>query len=222
MTDENYPMTRVAANALVLATLVLAARLFAYAVAFVAGWRFGDDLMLLFVLATFAIAVGTLGTIVFGSALVVRTVQRRVHPRYVIALTVLVALWFVPFALPPPYLSGMTQSLRAADIDEAALVEFAAAARAQVAAAPPRVTHELRRELRALRNSQPRIVDRLPPDTRVVVDENDVYVWWGNRATGAYGIRVFDRGEPPAGAPDTMSTRERRYTPRVLLTQYHD
>lgn len=225
MTTTDYPMTRIAANALVLATLVLAARAVAFVVTFVAGWHFDTGLLLLVLLAGLATAVGVFGTAVFGFALVVQTLRRRVHPRYVTALVVIVALWIASFLLPPAYLSGMAWSLWAKGVDEKTLIDFAAASRARVPdAATSRVDRELRfgsDRLRVLQNSHRRIFETLPRDARVFIAADSVNISWGGSMPGTFGLAVYDRVEPSAISIEP-SAQYRRIAPRVFVSQHHD
>lgn len=225
MNDPAYPMTRVAANALMLALLLLAARLFVYVVGFVEGWRMASGLFELLIVAGIATWIGALGTVVFGLGLFVQTLRGRAHPRYISALVIMVALWFFSLLLPPAYRTGMTWSLWADGVDERSLVDFAAAARAQMAnARPASPNRELllgSTALQPLQNSHHAIFDKFPPSSNVDIAADSIDIHWGGFLIGIHGLTVFDRGPSPAQAPSDRRGRH-RVSPRVFTFDHYD
>ena len=224
MADASYPMTRVAANALMLALLLLVARLFGYAVDFVDGWRLDSDLFELTLVASIATLVGVLGAAFFGVGLLVQTLRGRAHPRYVTAFAVIVVLWFASLLLlPSPYRAGVTRSLWTGGVDERALVDFAAAVRA-LPAAPAHPGGELLLgsvALRSLQSAHRRIFDTLPHDASVDVAADRVDIHWGGLAIGVHGVSVADRGPSPAAEP-AIGAVVHRISPRVFLFDHYD
>lgn len=225
MSDQTYPMTRVAANALVLATVMLAARLFAYVAGFVEGWRLETDLFALMFVATIVTAVCAIGTLLFGLGLMAQTLSGRAHPRYVSALAAIVVLWFASLLLPSSYRAGMIWSLWAGGVDERRLVDFAAAVRAHVAApGPPRAVetnlHDLSRQLP--QNTHGGLFSRFPPHADVGVTPDRVTISWGGLMVGVHGVAVVDQGSSPAAEPADRSWRYRRLSPRVFTFDYFD
>ena len=228
MTDSHYPMTRVAANALMLALVLLAARLFAYVVGFIEGWRLESDLFALLLIASIAAMVGTIGALLFGLGLVVQTVSGRAHPRYVSALAAIVVLLFASFLLPSSYRAGMVWSLWAAGVDESRLVDFAGAARALSANAVPasprsgKALNLRDAALQPLQGSHRSVFDIFPRHASIDVAADRVVVRWGGALVGVHGVAIFDHGPLPPAEPADRSTRYRRLSPRVFTFDYFD
>ena len=228
MNDPHYPMTRVAANALMLALAVVAARLFAYVIGFVEGWRLESDLFVPLLIAGIAGMVGAIGTLLFSLGLVAQTLSGRAHPRYVSALAGIVVLLFASFLLPPPYRTGMAWSLWADGVDERQLVDFAAATRALPANAvpgPPRSGKALYLRddaLQPLQGAHRRIFDVFPSHAAIDITADRVVIRWGGLFVGVHGVAIVDRGPSPSVESADRSTRYHCLSPRVFTFDYFD
>lgn len=204
-------MPQIAASALFSALAVLVASLLWAIADFICGGFLAIEPTLVVFPLSAALIVGLIGTVGFGFVLIVQTLLRRAHWRYVVALFVIVALW-LPAPMLRPYLRGMSGALWFHGISEEQLVAFAVSSRFENTEG----SVPWRRITSSLRAANHEVGDVMP-DYAVLYDTAEhVDIVWGGAFTGRRGIRIFD-GTVDARALEEELASYRRVSPRVYV-----